>query len=134
MIYNRIHRCCTATLRSGCFTIFASKSNNYRSGWEVKVSYQINIHKKDLLLLKQIQSYFGVGSISKQGEFKNQYRVQSIKDMVSVIKHFDNYPLLSEKYIDYGLIKKAFNIIYNKVSGGVWRRLKRAGPLPRSNI
>ena len=27
--------------------------------------------------------------------------------MVSVIKHFDNYPLLSEKYIDYELIKKS---------------------------
>ena len=98
----------------GCFTIFTSKSNNYRSGWEVKVSYQINLHKKDLFLLKQIQSYFGVGSISKQGEYKYQYRVQSIKDMVSIIKHFDNYPLLSEKQIDYELIKKAFNIIYNK--------------------
>jgi len=64
--------------------------------------------------LKQIQSYFGVGSISKQSESTYQYRVQSIKDMVNVIKHFDNYPLLSEKYIDYKLIKKAFNIIYNK--------------------
>ena len=98
----------------GCFTIFTSKSNNYHSGWEVKVSYQINLHKKDLFLLEQIQNYFGVGSISKQGESTYQYRVQSIKDMVSIIKHFDNYPLLSEKQIDYELIKKAFNIIYNK--------------------
>lgn len=98
----------------GCFTIFTSKSNNYRSGWEVKISYQINLHKKDLLLLKQIQGYFGVGSITKQGESTYQYRVQSIKDMVSIIKHFDNYPLLSEKQIDYELIKKAFSIIYNK--------------------
>ena len=69
----------------GCFTIFTLKSDNYRSGWEVRVSYQINIHKKDLLLLKQIQSYFGVGSISKQSESTYQYRVQSIKDMVNVI-------------------------------------------------
>ena len=98
----------------GCFTIFISKSNNYRSGWEVKVSYQINLHKKDLFLLKQIHNYFGVGKISKQSEYTYQYRVQSIKDMVSIIKHFDNYPLLSEKQIDYELIKKAFNIIYNK--------------------
>jgi hypothetical protein len=64
--------------------------------------------------LEQIQNYFGVGSISKQGESTYQYRIQSIKDMASIIKHFDNYPLLSEKQIDYELIKKAFNIIYNK--------------------
>jgi len=64
--------------------------------------------------LEQIQNYFGVGSISKQSESTYQYRIQSIKDMVSIIKHFDNYPLLSEKQIDYELIKKAFNIIYNK--------------------
>ena len=91
----------------GCFTLFTSKKDNYRTGWEVKVSYQINIHKKDLWLLSQIQSYFGVGSISKQSESTYQYRIQSIKDMVIVIKHFENYPLLSEKYIDYVLIKKA---------------------------
>ena len=64
--------------------------------------------------MSQIQSYFGVGSISKQSESTYQYRIQSIKDMVIVIKHFENYPLLSEKYIDYVLIKKAFNIILNK--------------------
>lgn len=34
--------------------------------------------------------------------------------MITIINHFDNYPLLSEKQIDYQLIKKAFNLIYNK--------------------
>jgi len=81
---------------SGCFTIFINRNSKHLIGWEVKVSYQINIHKKDLSLLRrelEIQSYFGVGSISKQSEFTYQYRVQSIKDMVTIINHFDNYPL-----------------------------------------
>lgn len=34
--------------------------------------------------------------------------------MASIIKHFDIYPLLSEKQTDYELIKKAFYIIKNK--------------------
>jgi len=111
LIYIRIHG---SILAEGCFTIFINRNSKHLIGWEVKVSYQINIHKKDLSLLKEIQNYFGVGSISKQSEFTYQYRVQSIKDMITIINHFDNYPLLSEKQIDYQLIKKAFNLIYNK--------------------
>lgn len=89
----------------GCFTLFINRNNKHRIGWEVKVRFQINLHKKDLFLLVQIQNYFGVGSISRQGEFTYQYRVQSIKDMASIIKHFYIYPLLSEKQTDYELIK-----------------------------
>ena len=36
------------------------------------------------------------GSISNQGESKYQYRVQSIKDMVSVIKHFSCHAKLKK--------------------------------------
>lgn len=82
----------------GCFTLFINRNNKHSIGWEVKVSFQINIHKKDLFLLVQIQSYFGVGSISRQGEFTYQYRVQSIKDMASIIKHFYIYPPRSDAF------------------------------------
>ncbi len=42
------------------------------------------------------------------------YRIQSIKDKASIIKHFDDYPLLSEKQADYELLNKAYYIILNK--------------------
>ena len=42
------------------------------------------------------------------------YRIQSIKDMAFIIKHFDDYPLLSEKQVDYELLKKAYYTILNK--------------------
>jgi len=36
------------------------------------------------------------------------------KDLASIIKHFDNYPLLTQKQVDYLLFKQAFNIILNR--------------------
>lgn len=43
-----------------------------------------------------------------------QFRVESIKDLAKVINHFDSYPLITKKYADYILFKKAYNIFLNK--------------------
>lgn len=98
----------------GCFTVFIVRDNRYKTGWDVRLSFQITLDQRDLSILKHIQNYFGVGSIIKQGESTYMYRVRSIKDMASIIKHFEDYPLLSEKQADYELLNKAYNIILNK--------------------
>jgi len=53
----------------------------------------------------------GVGKIHKHGKDSVQYRVESIKELQVVINHFDKYPLVSAKIVDYILFKEAFNII-----------------------
>ncbi|OAX31509.1 homing endonuclease [Rhizopogon vinicolor AM-OR11-026] len=53
------------------------------------------------------------GNISKHGSML-QFRVESIKDLAKVINHFDSYPLITKKYADYILFKKAYNIFLNK--------------------
>ena len=98
----------------GCFTVFIVRDNNYKTGWDVRLSFQITLDQRDLSVLKHIQNYFGLGSITKQGVSAYMYRVQSIKDMASIIKHFDDYPLLSEKQTDYELFKRVSYIILNK--------------------
>ena len=42
------------------------------------------------------------------------FRVESIKDLAKVINHFDSYPLITKKYADYILFKKAYYIFLNK--------------------
>lgn len=42
---------------------------------------------------------------------KIQYRVESIKELQKVVDHFDKYPLVSGKAVDYFLFKECFNII-----------------------
>lgn len=64
---------------------------NFRSA--VEACFAINIHKKDLQLLKLIQSYFvGAGRIGKERNGCSDYVISSLDDILSkIIPHFDNY-------------------------------------------
>jgi hypothetical protein len=79
---------------------------------------------KDEGLLKLVQNYFafarwvalcnqrGVGSIYSSGSRASlAYKVSSVKDLVSVIKHFDKYPLITFKLADYLLFKEVVGMI-----------------------
>jgi len=77
--------------------------------------FTISLHVKDINLLQQIKSYFGVGNISK--EYKNilQYRVTSIKDLTNkIIPHFEKFPLITQKKADFILFKEAIDLITRK--------------------
>jgi len=43
-----------------------------------------------------------------------QYRVESIKDLLKIIKFFDKYPLITKKQGDFILFKLAVNLALNK--------------------
>lgn len=65
------------------------------------------------MLLRKIQSYFGIGIISERLSLnKVVYSVQSYKDITKVIiPHFDKYPLVTQKKADYLLFKQAINLL-----------------------
>lgn len=65
--------------------------------------FTIGLHKKDRAILEQIKTFLGVGNIYNQGSNAVQFRVQSIKELEMVINHFDKYPLMTKKRIDYEL-------------------------------
>lgn len=70
-------RASRASLADGesSFIISIVQNTKYKSGWNVKPKFQLALHKKDISLLKDIQSYFGVGNIYKHGVESFQYRV-----------------------------------------------------------
>jgi LAGLIDADG endonuclease len=74
------------------------------------------LHKKDKPLLEMIKVFFGnVGFFTKHGENSVSYRVTSVKDLTTVIvPHFDKYPLITKKLVDYILFKQALEIIARK--------------------
>jgi hypothetical protein len=82
----------------------------------VQLAFVINLHIKDLELLKQIQLFFGVGTINiKKTKDSVIYSVQSIKDLTNVIiPFFDKYPLITKKRADYLLFKKVVDLINKK--------------------
>lgn len=100
----------------GSFVAIVRKNANSRLGWRVETVFRIGLHKRDLALLKQIQTYFGgVGSIVKQGEDIYAYRVSSLKDILfHILPHFDKYPLITSKQADYLLWKEVVLMIHNR--------------------
>ena len=76
----------------GCFSIIIRERENSKMRWIVGPVFQISLHYRDKDLLERIECYFGVGSITKQGENMFQYRVSSINDLKVILNHFDKYP------------------------------------------
>ena len=91
----------------GCFSISFSKRLKMKSGIEVRPSFSLSQHKRNLEVLKKIQVFFGVGSIrfsKKDNNFK--YEVRSIKDLIStIIPHFEKHKLLTSKRHDFEIFK-----------------------------
>lgn len=85
-------------------------------GWRVQSKFQIGLHKRDYNLLILLQKHLnGIGSIHIDSN-KNivNFSVDSVKDLVILINHFDKYPLLTKKRADFILFKEVVKLIINK--------------------
>lgn len=65
-------------------------------------------------MLLQIQNYFGVGQVYSSKAESSQYRVESVKQLEIIIKHFDSYGLITQKWADYQLFKKGIELLKDK--------------------
>jgi hypothetical protein len=89
------------------FIISATKRSYMRTGWGVYPIFRIELHKRDLPLLKRIKAFFGVGNIN-ESKIRDSvtFSVTSVKEINEVIiPHFDNYKLLTQKQVDFELFK-----------------------------
>lgn len=101
----------------GSFVCIIRKSLGHRLNWRVEVVFQIGLHKKDLDLLKSIKAYFDdIGIISENNKDNMcAFRVTSPKQIFEhIIPHFDNYPLITQKLIDYNLFKNIIELMLIK--------------------
>lgn len=58
------------------------KDSNYNTGWQVTLIFQVGIHKKDLHVLKALQSFFnGAGIIRDMGNDTVIIMVRSLKEI-----------------------------------------------------
>ncbi len=74
--------------------------------------FAIRLHHKDLNILYLISNFFGVGKVYHHVEVEEAtFRVGSIKELDVIIKHFDMYPLITQKLSDFILFKLALDII-----------------------
>lgn len=90
-----------------CFLVIVRKTPKSKLGWKIKTNFIINLHKKDVELLKPIQSYFGgVGWIGKERNGCCYFTVGSLDQIFTkVVPHFDKYYLKTKKLADYLLFR-----------------------------
>lgn len=98
----------------GCFSLKISKRSGGRNGWDIVPSFIIVLHNKDKSILEGLKSFFKVGNIFKHGDTNVQYQVNSVADLQILIEHFNNYPLLTKKHIDFLLFKEIVSIFLKK--------------------
>lgn len=73
----------------------------------------IDLHKKDLTLLKKIQTFLGVGEIYHK-ENSSNYMVQSLSGLSVIVNHFEKYPLLTKKWADFKLFAQVVALMNKK--------------------
>jgi len=100
----------------GSFIVFIKldSSNKVR---QVQLSFEINLHIKDIDLLYKLKSFFGeAGNISIPSTRKDaRLKITSINEIYQyVIPHFKGYPLQGMKKLDYDLWVKCAELILNK--------------------
>lgn len=98
----------------GSFNISIVKDSSLNTGWRIKLTFKIALHERDLGLLELIKGFLKIGNITKHGPRSIQFRVSSLSELEVLIKFLERYPLITQKYSDYVLFKKAFLLMVNK--------------------
>lgn len=106
---------------SSCFSLRVAKKSTSKIGWGITPDFRIHLHIKDVIMLRKIHFFFGVGTIyERESNNTVTYVVQSLRDITNVIiPHFDKYPLITQKGADYLLFKQGVNLLNLKVHSKV---------------
>ena len=97
-----------------CFHFDVKENSRYKNGLTVIPKFYISLYKRNMELLKSIQNKLGgVGSVSVRNKNAVHFQLSSKNDNLKIIKHFEKYPLISQKWSDYSLFKEMFSMFYN---------------------
>jgi LAGLIDADG endonuclease len=87
----------------GCFTVSIAPRATLLVGWEVRPSFSVSQNGDRAEVLHVLQEHFGCGSIRPDRSDKTlKWETRRLDDMIErVIPHFEAYPLLSGKRLDF---------------------------------
>lgn len=102
----------------GCFNISVYLNPKMKTGYSVTFSAEFKQHSNSLKLLQSLKSYFnnkGSISFSNKNETVSRYKISNIDNIVNyIIPHFNKYPLITSKQLNYLDFKKAILLIKDK--------------------
>ena len=89
----------------GCFSISFNFRAKLNTGIEVRPSFSISQNKRNLQILKEIQTYFACGGLRFSKKDQNyKFEVRNLSDICDrVIPHFQKYSLKTTKMKDFEL-------------------------------
>ncbi len=101
----------------GCFSVSFTKRSKITVGIETRPSFSISLTRRDLELVKQIQSFFKCGAIRfSRSDRVYKFETRSISEIVNkVIPHFEKYPLHGDKKKDFEAFREICNLIYRNL-------------------
>lgn len=116
----------------GNFHLSHQKVNKGNDKWGL--SYKLTQSRYNLRVLNYVKKELGVGSITNDGVNKAQFFIRDRKVIENVIVPiFDKYPLLTSKYLDYTLVKKALSI-FNDVTLTIDQRNAQLSKLKNTHV
>ncbi len=98
----------------GSFIVHVVKDESRKLGYFVLASFELALNVKDRLLLNLLQETMGnAGNIYYNPQDDTyKYRVSNTEGLINfVIPHFQKYPLLTQKRVDFELFVKIIKII-----------------------
>lgn len=101
----------------GSFSIIIDKSKTHKLNWRIQSKFQMDLHKRDLSLLLQLQEFLGgIGSIYISPTLnKVNYSIDSKKDLRNpTLRVVTNVVRLTQKAADYNLFKEVVKLMSNK--------------------
>ena len=103
----------------GCFRISILNNRSFQQDkgnvpFITRLYFQLSLHKNDENLLVLLKESLKTGKIYKSRPELYELQVSSVKDLKLIIEFFDRYPLITQKFGDYVLFKKAYELINNK--------------------
>jgi LAGLIDADG endonuclease len=104
----------------GCFTVSIAPRAKLVAGWEVRPSLSVSQNGDRAEVLQLIQAHLGCGSIRPDRSDKTlKWETRRLEDILGcVIPHFERYPLLSGKRVDF----ERFAAVCQLMAAGEHRR------------
>ena len=87
----------------GCFTVSIAPREKILVRWEVRPSFSVSQNRDRAEVLIRLEDYFGCGSIRPDRSDRTlKWETRRLEDLLGrVIPHFERYPLLSSKRLDF---------------------------------
>ena len=103
------------TSGDGCFYIYVENNIKFRSGYRIKLRFNIVQHFRDKSLLECVSFYFNCGNILETSRGEVSFDVTKFSDNYEKISNFfSKYPIHGIKALDFNDWKLAAEIVKSK--------------------